>query len=70
MGIRWCDLCDEIEATHAGDTLCHKCYHRVLYWTGKTPTELMQRAKNLELYQRTMDVMLGNVKRISRKKAA
>jgi hypothetical protein len=48
MKTKWCDLCENIEATHAEETLCHKCYHRVLYWTKKTPTQMMRRVKNLE----------------------
>jgi DNA-directed RNA polymerase subunit RPC12/RpoP len=68
MRTKWCDLCENIEATHAEETLCHKCYHRVLYWTKKTPTQMMRRVKNLELYSKTMDAMLGNVKSITRKK--
>lgn len=58
--IRWCSLCDEIEATHASKTLCHKCYHRVLYWRGASPTHLMERRENLKLYLRTNSIMIGD----------
>lgn len=58
--IKWCSLCDEIEATHAVKTLCHKCYHRVLYWRGASPTELMQRRENLKLYLKTNSIMISD----------
>lgn len=58
--IKWCDLCDEIEATHARKTLCHKCYHRVLYWRGASPTHLMERRENLKLYLRTNSILISD----------
>ena len=59
--IKWCELCDEIEAQHADNSLCWNCYMRTHYATVRGVKWIMQRRKNLKLYLRTTSFCLGQV---------
>jgi hypothetical protein len=58
---KWCEVCDEIEALHAGKTLCWNCYMRTNYAVNKGVAWIMERRKNLKTYLRGLNVLLGEM---------
>lgn len=64
------DHCDR-EVHHTTLGLCACCYASIWYWQRlKTPRELLERAKQLDIFQARTDLLLGNIKRTSRAKRA
>jgi hypothetical protein len=52
--------CDR-HAVHKKAGLCNPCYHALWYWGKKTPTEVMQRKKKLQMFQSRLQVVQPNV---------
>ena len=70
---RQCALCDRTEKTHrigVESGICNVCESALYYWNGKTPRELMKRARQIDSFQNRMELMLGNVKRMPKRKRA
>lgn len=66
MTTKWCECCDEIEATTVKNgrgifTLCVNCYARFYYWQKRGPGALMERRRNLKLYLKTNSILLGEI---------
>ena len=40
--------------------LCKTCYQGMYYWKDRTPTEVVKRAKQLQVLSDRMDMMGGN----------
>jgi hypothetical protein len=71
--MKQCILCDRTERTHriAPTTgLCNPCEVALVYWKKKTPTQIIKRANQISSFQNRMEVLLGNVKTIKRRKRA
>jgi len=70
MANRQCALCHRTSRTHKigkESGVCSTCDVALIYWNGRTTTQKMKRAKQLDSFQARMDVSLGNVKRMKRK---
>lgn len=66
-----CTVCEDRPVTSlTGMRICDACYQAFYYWKDKTPKQILDRSRNLDIYARRMDLMLGNVKRVRRKKTA
>lgn len=62
------DHCDR-DVGHPALGLCKPCYAALWYWQRlKSPGDLLERAKQLDILQARADLMLGNIKRTSRAK--
>ncbi len=46
--------------------LCQACYARQHYWHRKTMAAKVKRIKNLQLWESSLEMQLGNVKTIKR----
>ncbi|WP_455363549.1 hypothetical protein [[Eubacterium] cellulosolvens] len=73
MAVRQCALCDRTEKTHrisveAG--LCNPCEVALSYWRNKTPTQLVKRARQIDSFQNRMELLMGNVKRMPKRRRA
>lgn len=71
--MRQCALCDRTEKTHrisveAG--LCNPCEVAIHYWSKKTPTQIVKRARQIDSFQNRMEIVLGNVKRMPKRRRA
>ena len=70
---RQCRLCNRTEKTHRispGAGLCNPCEVALHYWRNKTPTELFERAEQVESFQNRIEALLGNVRRLPSKRRA
>ena len=56
------------EAQIAG--LCKRCYQRLWYWTKKSPAQIVQRKRNLDMWSATVEQLQPTVKTIKRKRSA
>lgn len=61
MATKWCEVCDEVEAQHAGKTLCWNCYMRAHYATTHGVAWIMNRRKNLKTWLRGLNFILGEI---------
>lgn len=52
------------ERVYVGAGLCAACYQGLRYWTGRTPTEIVQRMKQLDRLQGRMETMSPHVRTI------
>lgn len=62
------ETCTE-QATHPESGLCNACYSGLYYWQGATPTELVRHKRKLARCEARMDMKLGNVKTLKRRRA-
>lgn len=54
------DACEE-PVKHPESGLCGACYSGLYYWSGATPTELLDHRRKLARCRARMDLKLGNV---------
>ncbi len=69
--LRRCSLCDRTEKTHKigiESGVCSTCDVALIYWNGRTTTQKMKRARQLDSFQARMAVSLGNIKSMPRKR--
>ncbi|MEE8598802.1 MAG: hypothetical protein V3S69_04720 [Dehalococcoidales bacterium] len=68
MTIKTCKLCDRTTKTHrvSQEGLCSTCEVALIYWTKKTPSQMMKRARQLDSFQARMEITLGNVSSLKR----
>lgn len=45
-------------------SLCAACYHRMRYWSTKTVREQLKRLDRLHVFETTMAMGLGNIKKL------
>lgn len=55
---------------HPTAELCNACYVGLLYWSKKTPTQMIERQRQLVVLEARMAVSLGNVRVAKRKRKA
>ena len=55
--IDWCELCDE-EEVHCLN-LCKNCYQYLARWKGKSLKKIMKRQRNVQLYEKRLEVLGG-----------
>jgi len=71
MAPRQCSLCDRTDKTHRigiESGICSTCEVALIYWRGKTATQLVKRARQIDSFNNRMEILLGNVKRMPGKK--
>jgi hypothetical protein len=68
--MRGCSLCDRTEKTHKISSVgvCSTCDVSLIYWNGKTTTQKIKRARALDSFQARMEITLGNVRNLRRRK--
>ncbi len=70
--IKTCCLCDRTEKTHKISSVgvCSTCDVALIYWNGKTTTQKIKRARQLDSFQNRMAITLGNIKTHRKRKRA
>lgn len=71
MANRQCGLCDRTTRTHhiyKESGICTACDMALRYWQGRTPRQMLKRAKQIQSFQNRMDVLLGNVTPMKKRK--
>ena len=65
-----CCLCDRTERTHKISTVgvCATCDVALIYWGSKTTTQKVKRARQLDSFQNRMEITLGNIRTIRKRK--
>jgi hypothetical protein len=65
-----CILCDRTERTHKISSVgvCSTCDVALIYWSSKTTTQKVKRARQLDSFQNRMEITLGNIRTNRRKK--
>lgn len=68
--MRKCILCDRTEKTHhiSVERICTACDQAIRYWRGRTATQMIKRVRQLQSFHNRMDLLLGNVKSINKKR--
>jgi hypothetical protein len=55
-----CSICEDREVTQMTKLgICDTCYHGMYYWRGKSVRQIMNRQKQLEVFQRRMSLLKG-----------
>ena len=64
MAYKRCSLCDRTSKTHkiSAVGVCSTCDVALIYWNGKTTTQKVKRARQLDSFQNRMEITLGNVR--------
>lgn len=72
MTLRRCVLCERTERTHkiSAELVCSTCTVALIYWNGKTASQKMKRARQLDSFQNRMAISLGNIRTMQRQKRA
>lgn len=68
-----CEMeCCENEAAFPRLGLCLSCYQAIRYWlrAAKTPKDILERKKKLQVFQNRMDHLMPNVVSIKRRRKA
>lgn len=70
MAYKSCSLCTRTSKTHKISSVgvCSTCDVSLIYWNSKTTTQKIKRARALDSFQARMEVTLGNVRTIRRRK--
>ena len=65
-----CGLCDRTERTHKISSVgvCSTCDVALIYWNGKTTTQKVKRARQLDSFQARMELTLGNIRTTRKRK--
>ncbi len=58
---------DGCERESSSLNLCPACYHRMRYWAERTVREQLTRLDRLHVFETSMEMGLGNVKKLRRK---
>lgn len=71
MAYKYCSLCDRTSKTHkiSAVGVCSTCDVSLIYWNGKTTTQKIKRARALDSFQARMEITLGNVRNLRRRKS-
>jgi len=55
-----CSICEDREVTQMTKLgICDTCYNGMYYWRGKSVRQIMNRQKQLEVFQRRMSLLKG-----------
>lgn len=67
--MKQCSLCDRTSKTHhiTEEGICNCCVQYLYYWRQKTAKQIMKRLRQVESFERRLEVLAGsNVKRLRR----